>query len=46
MGWVPPVGLARPSSRDIDWAMSQENVGIVQTLFDMFARRDHEAAFD
>jgi ketosteroid isomerase-like protein len=46
MGRVPPVGLAGPSSRDTDGAMSQENVEIVQTLFDMFARRDHEAAFD
>jgi ketosteroid isomerase-like protein len=28
------------------WAgMSQENVEIVRTLFDTFARRDHEAAF-
>jgi len=26
--------------------MSQENVEIVRTLFDLFARRDHEAAFD
>jgi ketosteroid isomerase-like protein len=26
--------------------MSQENVEIVRTLFDTFARRDHEAAFD
>jgi ketosteroid isomerase-like protein len=26
--------------------MSQENVEVVRTLFDMFARRDHEAAFD
>jgi len=26
--------------------MSEENVEIVRTLFDMFARRDHEAAFD
>ena len=25
--------------------MSQENVEIVRTLFDAFARRDHEAAF-
>jgi ketosteroid isomerase-like protein len=26
--------------------MSEENVEIVRTLFDTFARRDHEAAFD
>jgi ketosteroid isomerase-like protein len=26
--------------------MSRENVEIVRTLFDTFARRDHEAAFD
>src|SRR5829696_7005224 len=26
--------------------MSQENVEVVRTLFDTFARRDHEAAFD
>ena len=26
--------------------MSQENVEIVRTLFDSFARRDHEPAFD
>jgi ketosteroid isomerase-like protein len=26
--------------------MSQENVEVVRTLFDAFARRNHEAAFD
>ena len=26
--------------------MSEENVEIVRALFDLFARRDHEAAFD
>jgi ketosteroid isomerase-like protein len=31
---------------DTALAMSHENVEVVRTLFDMFARRDHEAAFD
>jgi ketosteroid isomerase-like protein len=42
----PLHGLCPESSRDNPRAMSWENVEVVRTLFDMFARRDHEAAFD